>query len=72
MTQKKDTVYLCHIFEAIEQINEYLCGVNHRQFSDTKLLQDGVIRQLEIIGEATKNLSEHRCQLSVQKSFSST
>ena len=58
MTQKEDTVYLRHIFEAIEQINEYLCGVSHQQFRDTKLLQDGVIRQLEIIGEATKNLSE--------------
>ncbi|MBD1399338.1 DUF86 domain-containing protein [Pelovirga terrestris] len=58
MTQKEDTVYLRHISEAIEQINEYLCGVSHQQFSDTKLFQDGVIRQLEIIGEATKNLSE--------------
>jgi len=58
MIQKDDTIYLRHIFEAIEQINEYLCGVSHQQFRDTKLLQDGVIRQLEIIGEATKNLAE--------------
>lgn len=58
MTQKVDTVYLLHISEAIEQINEYLRGVSHQQFCDTKLLQDGVIRQLEIIGEATKNLSD--------------
>jgi len=58
MIQKDDIVYLRHILEAIEQINEYLCGVSHQQFRDTKLFQDGVIRQLEIIGEATKNLSE--------------
>ncbi|MCF6265334.1 MAG: DUF86 domain-containing protein [Desulfuromusa sp.] len=29
------------------------------KFSGTRLLQDGVIRQLEIIGEATKNLSKN-------------
>lgn len=59
MTQKDDTIYLRHILEAIVQIDQYLSSVSHQQFSDTKLLQDGVIRQLEIIGEATKHLLEH-------------
>ena len=57
MTHRDDKIYLQHIIEAIGQIEEYMTGGDLKQFSETKLLQDGVIRQLEIIGEATKNIS---------------
>lgn len=57
MTHRDDTFYVLHIIDAIEQIEEYLTGKDLQQFCETKLVQDGVIRQLEIIGEATKNLS---------------
>lgn len=57
MTIRADTVYLRHILEAIEQIEEYLDGHDLPYFLKTRLIQDGVIRQTEIIGEATKNLS---------------
>ncbi len=57
MSGKNDTVYLRHMLEAIEQIEEYLAGCNLASFLATRLIQDGVIRQTEIIGEATKNLS---------------
>jgi len=53
----EDRVYLQHILDAIARVDGYLSGASRRQFLDTPLLQDGVIRQLEIIGEATKNLS---------------
>jgi uncharacterized protein with HEPN domain len=56
--KKDDTVYLRHILDAIAQIESYLQDVTHTEFKQKKLLQDGVIRQLEIeiIGEASRNL----------------
>ncbi len=56
--KRDDRVYLVHILEAMEQIELYVQGLNHDTFMQTRLIQDGVIRQLEIIGEATKNLSD--------------
>ena len=50
--EKDDTVYLKHILDAINVIEEYLQGVNETKFKATRLLQDGTIRQIEIIGEA--------------------
>ena len=38
-------------------IEEYASGVAFDAFSRNRLLQDGVIRELEIIGEAAKNVS---------------
>ncbi len=55
---RDDAVYLGHIRDAVSRIGSYLEGVSEEQFFNTPLLQDGVIRQLEIIGEATKRLSE--------------
>jgi len=49
-------IFLKHIFDSINQIEEYLNGVDFENFIKRKLIQDGVIRQLEIIGEATKHL----------------
>jgi uncharacterized protein with HEPN domain len=56
--KKDDTVYLRHILDAIEQIQDYLKGVTAEQFLQKRLLQDGVVRRLEIIGEASRNLSD--------------
>jgi uncharacterized protein with HEPN domain len=58
MNNRDDSIYLQHILEAIEQIEEYVSDINYESFRGTKLLQDGVIRQLEIIGEASKQLSQ--------------
>jgi uncharacterized protein with HEPN domain len=55
--KRDDTVYLQHILDATARIEEYLQGVDKKVFQKQYLIQDGVIRQLEIIGEATKQLS---------------
>ena len=55
--ERDDSVYLQHILDAISRIEEYLHGVNDETFHQQYLVQDGVIRQLEIIGEASKRLS---------------
>ena len=54
---KDDTVYLRHILDAISQIEEYTVGMDQDDFMVARLVQDAVIRQFEVIGEATKNLS---------------
>ena len=51
-----DQIYLRHILDAIERIESYV-SVGHDTFMSTSHWQDAVIRQLEIIGEATKRLS---------------
>lgn len=55
---RDEMIYLRHILDAIERVEEYLQGVGESQFNDTHLLQDGVIRQIEIIGEAVRHLSK--------------
>ncbi len=55
-TWRDGFVYLEHIRGAIERIDSYLEGVTEEKFSETPLLQDGVIHQLQIIGEASKRL----------------
>ena len=56
--KKDDSVYLHHIIDAFVQIEHYTEGVSHEEFLRNRLLQDGVIRQLEVMGEAARNLSE--------------
>ena len=53
----RDEVYLRHISDAVAAIEEYASGVTFEAFSGNRLLKDGVVRELEIIGEATKRLS---------------
>ena len=54
---REDTVYLKHIRDAIARVEEYLQGVDEAEFRKSSLIQDAVIRQIEIIGEAVKRLS---------------
>jgi len=55
---KDETVYIKHILDAIARIERYLAGISYDRFNEDTLIQDGVIRQLEIIGEASKRLSD--------------
>jgi uncharacterized protein with HEPN domain len=54
---KDDRVFIHHILESIELINEYVKDVNMKEFLLSTQTQDSVIRRLEIIGEATKKIS---------------
>jgi len=54
---RKDRIYLKHILDAIARIGEYV-AVGYEEFMAHSHWQDATVRQLEIIGEATKHLSE--------------
>jgi uncharacterized protein with HEPN domain len=55
--KRDDTVYLHHILDAIAKVQTYLLDTDEAPVLADPLVQDGVIRQMEIIGEATKRLS---------------
>jgi uncharacterized protein with HEPN domain len=55
---RNDRTYLAHIREAIENIEDYLKGASYEQFASSKMMVDAVVRELEIIGEASNNLSD--------------
>ena len=54
---RNDLVYINHIIDSIEKIESYTSQLGRDGFIKSGLIQDAVIRNLEIIGEATKNIS---------------
>ncbi|MBN2182728.1 MAG: DUF86 domain-containing protein [Sedimentisphaerales bacterium] len=55
---KDDRTYLLHILEAIEKIEKYIESVGFDEFSQNDMMIDAVVREFEIIGEASRNLSD--------------
>jgi uncharacterized protein with HEPN domain len=56
---KKDTgVFVEHILECIALIEQYVDGKGEEEFLQSVQLQDSVVRRLEIIGEAVKNIPD--------------
>src|SRR4030043_944886 len=55
---KSDKLYLGHIIDAISGIEEYTSSMTHDEFLKDKKTQDAVLRKLEVVGEASKRLSD--------------
>lgn len=56
---KKDpVVFLKHIMESIAWIEKDTSGLSKEQFFENVPIQDAVIRRIEILGEAVRNLPE--------------
>ena len=55
-TSSRLSGYVSHMVQAIERIELYLADVKKAKFLQDTLLQDAVIRNLEIIGEASRNI----------------
>ena len=51
--------YLAHILEAIERIDRYTEDMDELAFLDNQMAQDAVVRNFEIIGEASNNIEKH-------------
>jgi uncharacterized protein with HEPN domain len=52
------TVYLTHILDCIDLIQDYVSGLSLTDFEERQQVQDAVLRRIEVIGEAVKNLPE--------------
>jgi uncharacterized protein with HEPN domain len=55
---RRDRDYLLDIEDAIGRILEYTVGMTWEDFLSDYKTQDAVVRNLEVMGEATKNLSD--------------
>jgi uncharacterized protein with HEPN domain len=55
---RRTSVFLFDIVNSIDQIDHYINKVDFDTFCATQLLIDGVIRNLEIIGEASRYIPE--------------
>jgi uncharacterized protein with HEPN domain len=60
---KDDLVYIEHILEAINKIQEYTTGLTKEQFIQNELVVDAVVRNIEIIGEASKKVNKNLQQI---------
>ncbi len=54
---KDDSIHLQHIVEAIEQIERYTRGMSESEFASRSMVQDAVMRQIQVIGEAANCVS---------------
>jgi uncharacterized protein with HEPN domain len=55
---KDDNIYLESILDCIKRIEKYTNGLSKEEFRSNEMAQDAVIRNIEIIGEASKRISE--------------
>lgn len=58
MSRQSDSAILQDIKEAVDRVLSYTKGVEYRSFLEDPKTQDAVIRNIEILGEATKLLSD--------------
>lgn len=54
-----DTVYLGHMAESVARIADFVARVPRDEFDREWTLQNALIRELEILGEAAGKLSAH-------------
>ena len=55
---KEPAIFINHILDSIEDIEDYSRNISSNQFLQDKKLQDAIIRRIEIIGEAVKNIPD--------------
>ena len=58
MSKRDPRLFLSDMMESIMKIEKWTSGVSNEKFSANALLQDAVVRNLEILGEAAKNIPE--------------
>ena len=56
MSEKEDAVYIEHMLDSILRIDEYV--ESKELFYDSHLVQDAVIRNLQVMAESSQRLSE--------------
>ncbi len=56
---KDDRAYTEHILHSISKIRDFTNGLIEEDFAANEMIQDAVIRNIEIIGEATKKISDN-------------
>ena len=55
---KRDKLFINHILDSINAISNFLGEISKDELENNRLIQNAVIRELEVIGEAVKNISD--------------
>lgn len=63
---QRRTDYLRHILEAIDTIQAYTAGMDAAAFMADRKTCDAVIRNIEIIGEACNNVTNHHADFAAE------
>lgn len=58
MSERGSLEFLSDIIEAMRRINAYITGMDYPDFLADLKTRDAVIRNLEVIGEAAKNIKD--------------
>jgi len=58
MTQRNYVMYIEDIIDCMEKIERYVGELSYQDFVKNSLVFDAVIRNLEVIGEASKSIPE--------------
>ena len=58
MSKKSDLIFVEHVLESIEAIEEFSKEMTKEKLAVNRLNRNAIIRELEIIGEAVKNISD--------------
>lgn len=61
MSERDESVYVRHMLDAIARLQRHIEDKKWEDFESTEVIQDAVIRQLEILGEAAGQISRETC-----------
>ena len=64
--KRSNKLFIEDILESIDKIEQYIQGLSYDNFVEKQMVVDAVIRNLEIIGEASKNIPDD-----IKKKYSS-
>ena len=56
MSRRDYNLFLQDILDCIKQIEKYTKGFTQKRFEENEMVADAVVRNLEIIGEAARNI----------------
>lgn len=59
---RPDAVFISHMLAAVERISELVARIDRETFYRDWVIQDALIRELEVLGEAAGRLSEEFVQ----------
>lgn len=55
---RNDKIFIEHILISISAIESFIQNIDKKHFLQNRMMQGAIIREIEIIGEAAKNISK--------------
>ncbi len=59
MSEKDDSAFIEHVLESIGAIEKFSKNISKNELISNRMKQSAIVREIEIIGEAVKNISEN-------------